>query len=470
MKSLTSESWFWWAVGLAAGLPAALVVLTELHGWLSRRGSALAPVVANVRNFALPAGALLMLLTNAWDISDEETWVRIIATVFGFLVLVLALSTLNIALFSNAESGTWRARMPGIFVDIARLLLIVAGLAVLFTWVWGADVGGLFAALGVTSIVLGFALQNAVGSIISGLLLLFEQPFRLGDWLDAGAVRGRVVEVNWRSVHIETGEGIQIVPNATLAGAEFTNLSRPAGSHDVSIVSTFAVSDRPEVVRAVLEGVAADLPALHPDFSPHTDLTGPSTYTTTVTVRSPADADLVAATFRRWAWYASRRNGLHLDGGADDATAESISEALSEAAPVLSLTDDDVTQLAAQARRERWAAGERLQREGLVPDGLRCVLAGRVSLQITTAAGVVEVGEVGLHDTLGETTVTREPALAGAVALDEVTTLLLPQDALDELVAKRTQLARHVGRAIDLRRNQVSAAAGTVATIRRLAV
>ena len=90
---------------------------------------------------------------------------------------------------------------------------------------WDADVGGLFTALGVGSIVIGLALQNAVGGVISGLLLLFEQPFKIGDWLDTGGVKGRVVEVNWRAVHIDTGNGIQIVPNSTLSGASFTNLS-----------------------------------------------------------------------------------------------------------------------------------------------------------------------------------------------------------------------------------------------------
>ena len=91
---------------------------------------------------------------------------------------------------SRRRPGTWRERMPSIFVDIVRLVLIVVGLGLLFSWVWGADVAGLFAALGVTSIVLGFALQNAVGSVISGLLLLFEQPFQLGDWLDTGRDEG----------------------------------------------------------------------------------------------------------------------------------------------------------------------------------------------------------------------------------------------------------------------------------------
>ena len=77
--------------------------------------------------------------------------------------------------------------------------------------------------------MLGLALQNSVGQIISGLLLLFEQPFQLGDWLDTPTARGRVVEVNWRATHIDTGSGMQIMPNSVLAAASFTNLSRPAG-------------------------------------------------------------------------------------------------------------------------------------------------------------------------------------------------------------------------------------------------
>ena len=67
--------------------------------------------------------------------------------------------------------------------------------------------------------------------IISGLLLLFEQPFQLGDWLETPTARGRVVEVNWRATHIDTGNGMQIMPNSALAGATFTNLSQPAGAH-----------------------------------------------------------------------------------------------------------------------------------------------------------------------------------------------------------------------------------------------
>jgi len=53
--------------------------------------------------------------------------------------------------------------MPTIFIDVARFVLIALGLAVIFSYIWGANVGGLFTALGISTVVLGLALQNSVG-------------------------------------------------------------------------------------------------------------------------------------------------------------------------------------------------------------------------------------------------------------------------------------------------------------------
>ena len=171
-----------------------------------------------MRNYILPLAALLLLLTKATEVSAEATPVRIVSTVLGFVLLVLVLSGLNATLFQGAPEGSWRKRIPSIFLDVARFLVIAIGLAIIFSYIWGANVGGLFTALGISSIVLGLTLQNSVGQIISGLLLLFEQPFQIGDWVDTPSARGRVVEVNWRATHIDTGNGLQIIPNSMLAG------------------------------------------------------------------------------------------------------------------------------------------------------------------------------------------------------------------------------------------------------------
>lgn len=252
-----------------------------------RRGSYLARPVGLLRNYILPLGALLILLVKGSDISAEATTVRIVATAFGFVVMILLLSGLNATLFQGAPEDSWRKRIPSIFLDVARFALIAVGVGMIFAYVWGANVGGLFTALGVTSIVLGLALQNSVGQIISGLLLLFEQPFRLGDWLDTPSARGRVVEVNWRATHIDTGSGLQIMPNSVLAGASFTNLSRPEASYSLSIVSTFAPSDPPDQVCALLTDVARRLPHRRPDAPVKAVAVGGNDYRTTIPLRSP---------------------------------------------------------------------------------------------------------------------------------------------------------------------------------------
>ena len=103
----------------------------------------------------------------------------------------------------GAPEGTWRKRIPSIFLDVARFALIAVGVGLVFAYVWVRMSAGC-SPRWESSRSLGLALQNSVGQIISGLLVLFEQPFQLGDWIDTPSARGRVVEVNWRATHIDT--------------------------------------------------------------------------------------------------------------------------------------------------------------------------------------------------------------------------------------------------------------------------
>ncbi len=264
--SIVSAPWFYWALILAIGLPTALVLLTELHNSLNRRGSAMAKPVGLLRNYVLPLGAVLLLIVQTSSISAQTTGVRIVTTAFGFLVLLMLLAGLNATLFQGAPEGSWRRRLPSIFLDVARFVIIALGVALIFSQVWGANVGKLFTVLGIGSIVLGLTLQNSVGQIISGLLLLFEQPFKLGDWVETNipsirVIRGRVTEVNWRATHIDTGSGMQIIPNSVLAAASFANLSRPTDSYNLVVESTFTAADAPDEVCALLAKIAAEASA-----------------------------------------------------------------------------------------------------------------------------------------------------------------------------------------------------------------
>lgn len=457
MTSVLEAPWFYWAVGVAVGFPIALVMLTELQNALRRRNSFLVRPVNLLRTYILPLGALLLLLIGAIQVSGEATPVRIVSTVFFVVVLILLLSGLNATVFQGAPDGSWRKRIPTIFLDVARFALIAVGIALILAYIWGANVGGLFTALGISSIVLGLALQNSVGQIISGLLVLFEQPFQIGDWIETPTAKGRVVEVNWRATHINTGGGLQIMPNSVLAAASFTNFSRPPGSHSLSVPTIFSLDDPPDDVCRMLNRVASSLPQLRPDAAPSSFAVGGLNYTTSIPVRSPADDFGAKVLFLRWVWYASRRAGLHLDEAEDEfETPERLTRSLGIIAPTLRLTQDDVATLLPKVRLARYGADERIQSAGEVPKRMNFIVNGKARLEALGEDGaVVGVRTLETGDFLGQTALTREPVIASARALDEVTVLQLDRDQIEDLVSHKPVLLQEIGRAIDDRRADV---------------
>jgi small-conductance mechanosensitive channel len=456
--NIFNSSWFYWAIGIAVGLPLVLLALTELHDALVRKNSRLARQVSLVRNYLLPLGALLLLLVQASEVSAQDIPVRMLTTVFGLLVLVLVLSGLNATVFEAAPESSWRKRLPTIFLDVARFGVIGVGLAVMLSFIWGVRIAGVFTAVGVTSVVIGLMLQNSVGQIVSGLFMLFEQPFRIDDWLDTGTARGRVVEVNWRAVHIDTGGGMRIMPNSMLATTAFTNLSRPPGAHKLAIATTFSSADAPDRVCAMLSRVARALPQLRADSVPRSVPVGAAEYRTTVGLNLPTDDGAARATFLRWVWYAARREGLHLDDADDDfSTAQRVEIALrTVVAPALRLGAEEQRTLQSCARVVRYGADEVVEYAGEVPRGMTFVVAGRVQLTATADDGsVVPVSTLFEGSFLGLTALTRQPNLATAYALEEVTALEIDREHLEHLVMREPVLLQNFGHILEERQSKV---------------
>ena len=457
--SIVTAPWFYWALILAIGMPTTLVLLTELHNSLNRRGSAMAKPVGLLRNYVLPLGAVLLLIVQTSDISAQTTGVRIVTTVLGFLVLLMLLAGLNATLFQGAPEGSWRRRLPTIFLDVARFVIIALGVALIFSQVWGANVGKLFTVLGIGSIVLGLTLQNSVGQIISGLLLLFEQPFKLGDWVETNipsirVIRGRVTEVNWRATHIDTGSGMQIIPNSVLAAASFANLSRPAGSYNLVVESTFTAADAPDEVCALLARVASKLPQLRDGATAVVAATSSTGYTTTIPLASPGDDAAARTTFQRWLWYASRRAGLHSDGADDDFSAlPHRVAALRKVAPILRLGHCDMEALLPHTTLARYGDGELILGHGEIPSAMTFVIKGRIRLCVDGGGGPsVPIRTLQQGDFLGQTALTREPVTGDAYAEGQLTILAIKRIAMEELLLDRPALLQDVSRAIDERR------------------
>jgi small-conductance mechanosensitive channel len=456
MSRLLEQPWLPWALLLAVGLPLLVVVLGEIAARLKQRNNGFAAPLLVVRNYLLPILAVVLLLRFVVELPVDHIAVRILLTLFWMLLIVVALSLLNALLFANAKAGSWRGRMPGILIDLVRAILIAVGCLAVFTAVWGADFGRFFAALGVSSIVLGLVLQRSLGNVIAGLLLLAERPFQVGEWLKIGDVIGRVVEINWRAAHVDIGNQLLIVPNGMLADTIFTNLSRPSPLSQVTVQLPFDGTYPPNRVKAMIRRVLQETPDVLAEPEPvvgaaSSDRTSIN-YTITFYVDDYSGSGAVRDAFLTRLWYVMQRSNLPIVPSPAATVAEELQAALKQVAPLLNANSDEITQLAPRARVLRFAAGETIMRQGEILHGFYIILNGHARLlHEDRRRTVVQVVNLGRNDHFGEAALTGNRAGMSVVADDDVRVLCLDSDDVNALLDNDPRLAHDLDKVVENR-------------------
>jgi small-conductance mechanosensitive channel len=124
----------------------------------------------------------------------------------------------------------------------------------------GFDLGVLMGAAGVLTVAAGFASQTAASNLISGLFLIGERPFVVGDVITVEGVTGEVTDIDLVSVKLRTFDNLMVrVPNEMLLKSRITNLTHyPIRRFDLQL----GVAYKEDVARvvAVLKRVAHDEP------------------------------------------------------------------------------------------------------------------------------------------------------------------------------------------------------------------
>jgi small conductance mechanosensitive channel len=124
----------------------------------------------------------------------------------------------------------WTGRIPNFSKLLAAFLALVAywltlafGLMVVLAAL-GVNVTPLFALVGGASFILAFAMQNTLGNLAAGLMIMINRPFDEGDSVDIGGVSGTVRDVSMVSTTVLTPDNqIVVVPNSSVWGNVITN-------------------------------------------------------------------------------------------------------------------------------------------------------------------------------------------------------------------------------------------------------
>jgi small-conductance mechanosensitive channel len=158
--------------------------------------------------------------------------------------------------------------IPFALSTLARYAILLGG----FLFAIGAlgfDLDRITILLGAFGVGIGFGLQNVVSNFVSGLILLFERPVKVGDRVELADLEGEVRRIGIRATTVRTWDGADvIVPNASLISDRVINWTFADRMRRITIAVGVAYGTDPHRVIEILQGVAIAHPEVRPEPPP----------------------------------------------------------------------------------------------------------------------------------------------------------------------------------------------------------
>ena len=158
-------------------------------------------------------------------------WSLVVLIVFHFLIrgLIWILETLSERSVRRRLTFKW-------LIPITRMLLWGIAAYLIVRTIFRVDAQGLLAASAALGVALGFAAQDLLKNVFGGLIVVFDQPFQVGDKISVGGTYGEVVSIGLRSTRIVTADdNLVTVPNSQVVQEQVANAN--AGQLNCQVVT-----------------------------------------------------------------------------------------------------------------------------------------------------------------------------------------------------------------------------------------
>ncbi|MFB2975375.1 mechanosensitive ion channel domain-containing protein [Microseira sp. BLCC-F43] len=474
-----NQSTLIWGIILILGLPSLNVVLGEGIEYLQRQGNPLAWFLNNIRGLIFPPLAVLLVMRHLLGFSATNISVQIVETALWTATIYTAISLLNAVMTTGIRQRYWQIHVPNLLFQSARALVILGIAAYVLAHIWQVNLSSVFAALGVGSLVMALALQDTLSNLVSGFLLIFESPLKVGDWVKINAHEGEVIEINWRAVRIKTSDrDIVIIPNGVLGKDIIYNYTMLDPLHADRFYISFCREDSPNRIQKVLQNAALGIKGILSDPPPDIRIVSFEGYANKYEVMYYVDnykkLESIRSDFLTRIHYATKRNHLNiavptqrefqLDKEPDMGNSQlQILESLLSLSYFNILARATLDQLAQTATIETYGVDEQIVLAGEFDAAFYIIIAGGVLLSVTDINHQEqEVVRLATGDFFGEMLLLQsEPSPVSVTVVDELKAIAIAPDAILDLAQRNPRFALEMNQFIDSRKKVDRQAKGT---------
>lgn len=224
----------------------------------------------------LQDGLVSFFIGQSLPLGETSLSIADILALFGWLGALILLAKISTNVLRSRllqTSGISLGMQAAIAILIRYAILFVGIIAIL--QLWGIDLSSLTLLASALGVGLGLGLQNIAKDISSGLVLVFERPIQVGDFIELDGRMGRVDRIGPRSTDIRTLDQVSIiVPNSRFLEQDVINWSHRNPLSRIHIPIGVSYNSQPETVKAILLEVGRDHPQVMAAPAPEVFLIG----------------------------------------------------------------------------------------------------------------------------------------------------------------------------------------------------
>ena len=246
---------------LALGAAPLIYLATLALGrWLKRAHHVPLGLMFQLLCVALAAWAPLRVLRADGTVKSwQDEGLRAFHAALIILGTIFALQLLRRLYWQRWFARKHGAEAPKLLQQVFAFAVFCVAVTMVLKVAYGFRVDTFIAGSGIIAVVIGFAMQETLANIISGIALQFGKPFTVGDWLIVDSQRAEVIEMNWRSTRLRTNDDYYLdIPNKAIVSHTIVNLSYPTKVHSNRIRIGFEYAVPPNRVREILRRATAN--------------------------------------------------------------------------------------------------------------------------------------------------------------------------------------------------------------------